>query len=76
MSLNPALVYLPTGPVPGRTDSGAITANAEALSLLAEHGRFRITGDFGRMVLGYWPDNDPESPNDKHNRTPDEGVPG
>lgn len=47
---------------PGRTDSGAITANAEALSMLAEHGRFRITGGFGRVVLGYWPDNDPEPP--------------
>lgn len=48
---------------PGRTDSGAITANAEALFMLAEHGRFRITAGCGRMVIGYWPDDDPESPN-------------
>lgn len=41
------------------TDSGAISANAGALELLADAGRFRIVGDLGRMVVGYWPSNDP-----------------
>lgn len=43
----------------GMTDSGAITANAEALLLLEEHRRFRVKKDLGRMVCGYWPENDP-----------------
>lgn len=43
---------------PGITDSGGISANAGALHLLAEHGRFRIEREFGRMVLGYWPENE------------------
>lgn len=42
------------------TDSGAITANAEALELLEKYGKFRIARGIGRMVLGYWPENDPE----------------
>jgi hypothetical protein len=41
------------------TDSGAISANAENLRRLAEAERFRIIRDFGRMVIGYWPENDP-----------------
>lgn len=41
------------------TDSGALTASAEALYLLEEHGRFRIVASGGRMVVGYWPENDP-----------------
>lgn len=41
------------------TDSGAISANAENLRRLAEAKRFRIIRDFGRMVIGYWPENDP-----------------
>ncbi len=40
------------------TDSGAITANAEALALLAKYKRFRIVSEFGRMVVGYWPENE------------------
>lgn len=44
---------------PHRTDSGALSANAEALELLAEHGRFSVTVSCGRMVCGYWPENDP-----------------
>jgi len=47
------------------TDSGAITANATALQLLAEHGRFRIVAEGGRMVVGYWPENEPVPPNSK-----------
>ena len=43
---------------PGITDSGGISANAGALHLLAEHGGFRIEREFGRMVLGYWPENE------------------
>ena len=42
------------------TDSQAIGANAMALFLLSEHRRFRIVGDTGRMVVGYWPENDPQ----------------
>lgn len=42
------------------TDSGALSANALALRVLAEHGRFRIVREYGRMVLGYWPENDPK----------------
>ena len=42
------------------TDSGAITAHADALEWLAERKRFRIIRGFGRMVLGYWPEDDPE----------------
>ena len=59
------------------TDSGALSANAEALSILAENGRFRVVADCGRMVVGYWPENDP-MPNTKmtdadlpDDRTPD-----
>lgn len=42
------------------TDSSACSANAEALELLAQYGRFRIVVSGGRMVVGYWPENDPE----------------
>ena len=41
------------------TDSGALSANAEALRTLAENGRFRIVAAHNRMVVGYWPENDP-----------------
>jgi len=44
------------------TDSGGITANAEALRKLARHGRFRIIREYMRMVVGYWPENDPTKP--------------
>jgi hypothetical protein len=42
------------------TDSGAISTNADALRTLAKHGRFRIVAQMYRMVVGYWPENDPE----------------
>lgn len=42
------------------TDSGALSANAKLLRLLAKHQRFRIVAEFGRMVVGYWPENDPQ----------------
>jgi hypothetical protein len=43
------------------TDSGALTANGDALRFLAKVNppRFRIVAEFGRMVVGYWPENDP-----------------
>ena len=53
----------PDGAEPGLTDSGAITAQAEALQLLAERGRFRIVRGFGRMICGYFPEDEPESSN-------------
>lgn len=43
----------------GMTYSGGISANAEALLLLEEHRRFRVKKDYGRMVCGYWQENDP-----------------
>lgn len=42
------------------TDSGAIAANAMALCRLAEADLFRIVAESGRMIVGYWPDNDPQ----------------
>ena len=42
------------------TDSGAISTNAGLLRDLHEAGRFRIVREFGRMVVGFWPENDPE----------------
>lgn len=44
------------------TDSGAISADAEALQVLADAGRFRIVAGGGRMIVGYWPENDPAKP--------------
>ena len=44
------------------TDSGACSTNAEALEVLAQHGRFRIVAGLGRMVVGYWPERDPAAP--------------
>lgn len=43
------------------TDSGALSTEAEALELLAEHKRFRVVAASGRMVVGYWPENDPQN---------------
>lgn len=43
----------------GLTDSGAISADADALIFLAEQKRFRIVRGGGRMVVGYWPENEP-----------------
>lgn len=43
------------------TDSGALSANADALRTLAEHGRFRVVAEYGRMVVGYWPENEPKA---------------
>lgn len=41
------------------TDSGALSTYAEQLRRLAQLKRFRIVTEFGRMVVGYWPENDP-----------------
>ena len=46
---------------PGITDSGALSTYADTLIILDEEKRFRIIRGFGRMILGYWPENDPES---------------
>lgn len=43
------------------TDSGGTSTDADALRTLAKHGRFRIVRDCGRMVVGYWPENDPNN---------------
>lgn len=42
-----------------RTDSGAISTDAEMLRKLSAAGRFRILRESGRMVVGYWPEHDP-----------------
>lgn len=40
---------------PGKElDSMALSTNADAMRLLAEHGRFVIMRDTGRRVIGYW----------------------
>ncbi len=49
----------PTSEQPGLTDSQALTANATALEVLAENKRFRIIRGYGRMICGYWPENEP-----------------
>lgn len=41
------------------TDSGGISTDADALRMLAKNGRFRILREVGRMVIGYWPENEP-----------------
>lgn len=38
----------------GRVSSGALSPHAEALRLLARAGRFDITHDRGRIVVGHW----------------------
>lgn len=47
------------------TDSGAISTSADLLRRLAEAGRFRIVAECGRMVVGYWRENDPLCSNGK-----------
>ena len=42
------------------TDSGALYVNSIALRRLAKDGKFRIVAEHGRMVVGYWPENDPQ----------------
>lgn len=43
------------------TDSGAMAVAADYLRRLAAAGRFRIVSEYGRMVVGYWPENDPQT---------------
>jgi hypothetical protein len=45
---------------PRVTESSGVTDRADMLMLLAEHGRFRVAGECGRMVFGYWPEHDPD----------------
>ena len=47
--------------------SCAISTRAEGLRDLAAAGRFRITREYGRVVIGYWPENDPENKGDDDN---------
>jgi len=51
------------------TDSGALSIGAELLRTLAESGRFRIVAECGRMVVGYWPQNDPAKKETNHAAT-------
>jgi len=53
------------------TDSGALSTDAEALRTLARHGRFRIIRERGRMVVGYWPENDPNAGTERPARQPE-----
>ena len=41
------------------THSGGLSANASALRMLEDYGRFRVLREHGRMVVGYWPEHDP-----------------
>lgn len=43
----------------GITDSGGISDRACMLRELAAGNRFRILRQYGRMVVGHWPENDP-----------------
>lgn len=46
------------------TSASALWDEADALAVLAQYGRFRVTGGGGsRLVHGYWPENDPEITN-------------
>lgn len=38
----------------GTIDSNAITAFADAMHFLSDHGRLKITKEFGRRVIGEW----------------------
>jgi len=44
------------------SDSGCLSDVAYALRVLAKHNKFRIVREHGRMVAGYWPENDPLKP--------------
>ena len=39
---------------------GCFGAESNALKLLSENGRFRITKRHGNTVTGYWPENEPK----------------
>jgi len=47
-------------PDPSLTTSLRKPTIAHALRRLAEYGRFRIVGEAGDSVSGYWPEDDPE----------------
>jgi len=40
-----------------KLDSLALSANASAMRTLAQHGRFVIESEYGRRVIGHWPEN-------------------
>ena len=39
----------------GELDSMALSANADAMRLLAKHNRIVITSEYGRRVIAKWP---------------------
>ena len=64
MARQHCFTYGPDHSEPNITESQALSANAEALYVLADYGRFRVERSFGRMVIGYWPEHDPRSKGD------------
>lgn len=44
----------------GITDSGGLSDRASMLRALAAGGRFHVVRQYGRMVVGYWPENLPK----------------
>lgn len=45
-----------TNSVTHEANSGALSAHAEALRVLAAHKRFTVLREYGRTVIGYWPE--------------------
>jgi len=41
-----------------KLDSMALSANAEAMLVLADEGRLVIESDYGRRVIAHWPERD------------------
>ena len=49
------------GDEPEMYDTSCISANAEAMEALEKHGLFRIERGLGRMLCGYFTEDDPKS---------------
>ena len=62
--------HLHTNPTDKKT-IGCFHAESNALNLLAESGRFKITKRYGRTVSGYWPENEPKG----EQNAPDQNKP-
>jgi hypothetical protein len=60
---NLAAQHCPRNPITRKTTNGRSLENAEALRLLAAHGRFRVLRDADGEVAGYWPGDDPQKQN-------------
>ncbi len=43
------------GEIHSHLNSMALSVNADAMRLLAKHGRLVITKEYGRCVIGKWP---------------------